>query len=170
VCFLCNAIHLHNPYLHIQFIHIESSSESNSDNVHDSETKSQVRPKPIIHCIAAAAPGGSTATSTSAGASKGKALAKPMKVKSEVPVKTESIPLQQAPNNNLNGLPKWAKASWSMSFLPTLYTYLSAATKPFELYVKGSNLLATIQEVADIVYPGSGYHIKLMDKILYTLW
>lgn len=172
VFILYNAIHLHNPYLHIQFIHIESSSESDSNSdgndVRDSKTKSKVRPKPIIRRVAAAAPTGSTATSASAGASKGKAPAKPMKVKSEVPVKTESTPLQQAPNDDLDGLPEWAKASWSMSFLPTLYAYLSAAPKPFELYAKGSNLLATIQEVADIVYPRSGYRVKLTDKI-YTM-
>ena len=103
--------------------------------------------------------------SASARASKGKAPAKPVKVKSEVPVKMESTSLQWAPNDDLDGLPEWAKASWSMSFLLTLYAYLSAPPKPFELYAKGSNLLSTIQEVANIIYPGSGCCIKLTDKI-----
>ncbi|KAI0000683.1 hypothetical protein BJV74DRAFT_748348, partial [Russula compacta] len=68
-------------------------------------------------------------------------------------------------SDDLDGLPEWAKASWSMSFLPTIYVYLLAAPKPFELYMRGSNLLATVQEVADIVYLGSGYRAKLMDRI-----
>ncbi|KAH9979671.1 hypothetical protein BJV74DRAFT_888022 [Russula compacta] len=148
------------------FINIVSSSKSDSDDtkIRDTKkTKTEAKPKPIIHRMAATA-------STSAGSSKGKALAKLAKVKYEpLVVKAESIPLLLT-TGTLDDLPNWAKASWSTSFLPTLYAHLSVACKPFQPYAKGSNLLVTIQEITDIVYLGSGYRVGLTDKIYTMAW
>lgn len=156
----------------------ESDSNNNDGDNRDSKktkTKSQARPKPIRHVVVAATLTSSTVTPTSAGASKRKALTNitGTKVKSEAPiVKMESIPLVPVLtlDNSVNsdGLPEFAKAGWATSFLPTLYAYLSAAPKPFEPYAKGSNLVATVQAIVDIVYPRSGYRVKLTDKI-YTM-
>ncbi|KAH9992963.1 hypothetical protein BJV74DRAFT_713691, partial [Russula compacta] len=65
-------------------------------------------------------------------------------------------------------LPDFAKARWVMSFLPTLYARLASALNPWRPYNVGSDLVDTVQEVVDFVYPGSGYEVKLGDKI-YTM-
>ncbi|KAH9979672.1 hypothetical protein BJV74DRAFT_780142, partial [Russula compacta] len=141
----------------------KSCSKDHTNNMSTVMTPRYAKPKPIIHRMAATA-------STSAGSSKGKALAKLAKVKYEpLVVKAESIPLLLT-TGTLDDLPNWAKASWSTSFLPTLYAHLSVACKPFQPYAKGSNLLVTIQEITDIVYLGSGYRVGLTDKIYTMAW
>ena len=146
-----------------------TSSESDSDEVNytsrNLKTKSQSGPEPISR-VASAGSTACTATSESKsiGPSKGKALASLTKVKSESPgTLTENI--SYAPTFETDGLPDFVRAGWSTSFLPTLYCYLSAAPNPWELYKKGANLVNTIQEILDTVYPRSAYKVKLGDKI-----
>lgn len=149
---------------------IVTSSESNTDEVNytsrNLKTKSKSGPKPISR-IASAGSTACTATSESksVGPSKGKSLASLTKVKFESPgALTEHIPYY-APTFETDGLPDFVRAGWSTSFLPTLYCYLSAASNPWELYKKGANLVNTIQEIVDTVYPRSAYKVKLGDKI-----
>ena len=152
-----------------QLVLIVTTSESDSDEVNytsgNLKTKSQSGPKPISR-IASAGSMACTATSESksVGPSKEKAPASLRKVKSEsLDALTENIPY--APTFETDGLPDFVRAGWSTSFLPTLYCYLSASPNPWELYKKGANLVNTIQEIVDTVYPRSAYKVKLGDKI-----
>jgi hypothetical protein len=95
--------------------------------------------------------------------SKGNAPAKPSKVKSEGPISGASV--ETAYRSDVEGLPGFARAQWTASFLPTLYGCLASASNPWELYERDSNLVDTIQEIVDVVYPNSGYRVKLGDKI-----
>jgi hypothetical protein len=124
---------------------------------------SQARSKPIHHATASSTE--STAKPTSVGAIKGgKAPASLAKVKLEA-LDALSKRISCALTLETDGLPGFAKAGWTASFLPTLYSYLSAANNPWELYAKGSNLVKTIQNILDTVYPGSQYEVQLGDKI-----
>ncbi|KAH9995455.1 hypothetical protein BJV74DRAFT_739415, partial [Russula compacta] len=54
---------------------------------------------------------------------------------------------------------------WSTSFLPTLYRRLGSAKNPWKPYKDGSSMLDMIQEILDMVYPNSGYRVRIGDKI-----
>ncbi|KIM80299.1 hypothetical protein PILCRDRAFT_49899, partial [Piloderma croceum F 1598] len=67
--------------------------------------------------------------------------------------------------SDVDGLPEFARAAWSTSFLPTLYDSLACASKPWDLPGDGSDMVKFIQEILDSVYPGTGYQVKLNDRI-----
>ncbi|KAH9965081.1 hypothetical protein BJV74DRAFT_745813, partial [Russula compacta] len=56
-------------------------------------------------------------------------------------------------------------AKWSTSFLPTLYACLGSSSNPWKPYEDGSSMLDMIQGILDMVYPNSGYHVRISDKI-----
>jgi hypothetical protein len=64
-----------------------------------------------------------------------------------------------------DGLPEFAKERWPLHFLPTLYACLGSASDPWKLYKNGSSMVATIQDIVDVVYPNSGYRVRLGDRI-----
>ena len=140
-------------------MHVLSSSESDSesdDMIHMKTSQAWLRR------AAAAAPTKSTAKSMYVGASRG-GTAPASAAKANFKALVKGVP--RALTLDIDGLPDFARASWITSFLPTLYSYLSAATNPWELHAKGSNLVKTIQKIFDAVYPGSRYKVKLSDKI-----
>jgi hypothetical protein len=59
----------------------------------------------------------------------------------------------------------FARVKWSTSFLPTLYRRLGSAKNPWKPYKDGSSMLDMIQEILDMVYPNSGYRVRIGDKI-----
>jgi hypothetical protein len=128
-------------------------------------TESRVKPRPIFRANTATQP--TTARSTSALSATSKAKAKSSKMKSETSFSSLSTDRirEIAVLVTTDGLPVFAKAKWSTSFLPTLYACLGAASNPWKLYKHGSNMVDTIQEILDIVYPNSGYRVLLGDKI-----
>jgi hypothetical protein len=50
---------------------------------------------------------------------------------------------------------------WSSS----LYACLGTAPNPWKLYENGSSIVETIQCITDLVYPCSGYRVRISDKI-----
>ena len=64
-----------------------------------------------------------------------------------------------------NGLPEFTRSTWTSHFLLTLYAYLGSLEKPWELSKPGSDEVKVIQMLLDIVYPQSGYKVKLNDWI-----
>jgi hypothetical protein len=84
-------------------------------------------------------------------------------------VKTEASFSSASTNSSIDGpcdgLPEFARVKWSTSFLPTLYACLGSASNPWKLYEEGSSMVDTIQGVLDMVYPNSGYRVKLGDRI-----
>jgi hypothetical protein len=63
------------------------------------------------------------------------------------------------------GLPEFARSAWVSRFLPTLYAFLGSLERPWELSEQGSDDVKEIQKLVNIVYPGSGYKVKLNDRI-----
>jgi hypothetical protein len=57
------------------------------------------------------------------------------------------------------------KACWAFAFLPTLYACLGAAPNPWQPYNDHSSLLEVVQELVNFTYPGSGYKVRMADKI-----
>jgi hypothetical protein len=64
--------------------------------------------------------------------------------------------------SDLNVLPEFARAAWSTSFLPTLYSRLACSNDPFVIDL---DLVTAIQEIVDIVYPNTTYKVRLNDKM-----
>jgi hypothetical protein len=66
-----------------------------------------------------------------------------------------------------SGLPEFVRAAWKSKFLPTLYAYLGSLERPWDLSegLGGSDDVKVIQMLIDIVYPQSGYKVKLNDRI-----
>lgn len=129
-------------------------------------TPSRVKPRAIFRTSTTTQP--TVARSTSAPSVTSKAGAKSSKTKSDTasfsPASAgciHEIPAKLA----TDGLPMFTRAKWSTSFLPTLYACLGAASNPWKLYKDGSSMVDTIQEILDMVYPNSGYRVKLGDKI-----
>ncbi|KAH9988441.1 hypothetical protein BJV74DRAFT_885329 [Russula compacta] len=73
--------------------------------------------------------------------------------------------VQEVLTAETDGLPMFARVKWSTSFLPTLYCRLGSAKNPWKPYKDGSSMLDMIQEILDMVYPNSGYHVRIGDKI-----
>lgn len=69
------------------------------------------------------------------------------------------------PTLETDNLPAFARAKWSSSFLPTLYACLGTASNPWKIYENGSSIVDTIQGITDLVYPCSGYRVRIGDKI-----
>jgi hypothetical protein len=74
----------------------------------------------------------------------------------------------QSITSKTDGVPAFAKDKWVSDFLPTLYAHLASVKKPWQPYNVGSDLVKTLQFMADKVYPGLGYTITLGDGI-YTM-
>ena len=66
---------------------------------------------------------------------------------------------------NIDTLPEFAQSTWSTSFLPMLYSRLGSAPNPFLI---DTDMVNAVQEVVDIVYPGSDYQVRVNDRI-FTL-
>jgi hypothetical protein len=85
-------------------------------------------------------------------------------LKSEEPSFSASSPVS-GNSSETDGLPMFAKARWATNFLPTLYLRMASAPNPWQPYNNGSSLLETLQVILDVVYPKSGYIIKVGDRI-----
>jgi hypothetical protein len=130
---------------------------SDSDSSNQEKPVQRSKPKRAAH---------TASTRSTAARPKGNAHAKPPKVKSEVPISAASAGTTS--RKDIDSLPDFDKARWVTSFLPTLYARLASALNPWRPYNVRSDLVDTVQEVVDFVYPGSGYEVKLGDKI-YTM-
>jgi hypothetical protein len=136
----------------MQFVEIDSDDGS------DEETSLDVREaelKPVGHKTVSkpsARPTSATKESTT-------------KVKKEAPVSVGSPDIVLLSTSDVDGLPEFACAAWSTSFLPTLYNSLGCAPKPWDLPGDGSDMVKFVQEILDTVYPGTGYWVKLNDRI-----
>jgi len=87
------------------------------------------------------------------------------KVKKEGPASVGSPDIVLLSTSDVDGLPEFARAAWSTSFLPTLYDALACAPKPWDLPGDTSDMVKFIQGILDAVYPGTGYRVKLNDRI-----
>ena len=94
-----------------------------------------------------------------------KTTAKTSKAKSSASSSATPPTSTQTASGETEGLPAFAKARWTSAFLPTLYARLGSAKDPWQLYEKDSTFVITLQGILDIVYPKSGYSIKVGDKI-----
>lgn len=113
---------------------------------------SQARTKTVTGPIAARSNPASRAS---------KASSKALKSKSKASVNS----VQEVLTADTDGLPIFARAKWSTSFLPTLYARLGSASNPLKPYEEGSSMLDMIQGILDMVYPNSGYRVRIGDKI-----
>jgi hypothetical protein len=113
----------------------------------------------------------SISVSSKAAHSKRTVPTKPSKDNSKVPVSGGPVKTAHRSDkgSDVDGLPEFARARWTTSFLPMLYSCLASASNPWELYEADSDLVGTIQEIVDVVYPKSGYRVDLGDKIFLTV-
>ena len=114
-----------------------------------------IRPKPIRNS-AAPEPNKSAVS---------KPNAKVPKVKHESPPSgsaASDISVAITTTSDAGALPEFARATWSTSFLPTLYKCLACSSDPF---VIGPDLVNVVQEIVNIVYPDSNYQVRSNDKI-----
>ena len=71
--------------------------------------------------------------------------------------------------NSLDGrskmieVPCFMLATWSSSFLPTIYDSLGWLKKPFAHFSKGPNIVTKLQEAIDLVWPVTDYDIQWSD-------
>jgi len=68
-----------------------------------------------------------------------------------------------------DGIPAFARASWTTAFLPTLYNNMFCSEKPFQDFQKGEQILKRLQSIVDLVYPDSGYEVNWGDGICQTV-
>ncbi|RDB20421.1 hypothetical protein Hypma_012520 [Hypsizygus marmoreus] len=65
-------------------------------------------------------------------------------------------------------LPQFVRAQWATCVLPTLYRRLFCSDDPFTSFYKGDAFLQIVQEVLELVFPGTSYQVvrgsKLFDK------
>jgi len=163
IFFLQCASQFAEPFIGFQLILVVSDSDKSDSS--RKATTSHVKPK-ATSCTNSA-----TARSTSALSRTTNTKAKLSKMKSKasfLSASTNSIHVLPVLDIDADGLPTFARANWSTSFLPTLYALLGSSSKPWKLYKKGSGILETAQEVINIVYPNSGYHVKQL--IRSSLW
>ena len=69
----------------------------------------------------------------------------------------------------VDGLPAFALAAWNKTFLPTLYNILYCSETPFKDFQKNQQVVAHVQKIVDLVYPGSGYRVKWGDALCQTV-
>jgi hypothetical protein len=135
---------------------LDSTSESDAT---PPKASSHVRPKPTTSKQSAGL------KQTKSAVSKTKAKLPNVKNESSPSESTANIPATIVLTSDLNSLPEFARAAWSTAFLPTLYKRLACSPDPF---VIDSDLVKAIQEVVNIVYPDSIYHVRFNNKI-FTL-
>jgi hypothetical protein len=75
---------------------------------------------------------------------------------------TTSASTNVVKTSDIKTLPEFVRATWSSRFLPTVYNCLACSLDPFVVDI---DLVKAIQEILDIVYPASGYKVRLNDKI-----
>ncbi|EDR12027.1 uncharacterized protein LACBIDRAFT_314143 [Laccaria bicolor S238N-H82] len=68
-------------------------------------------------------------------------------------------------SDSLKELPHFVQAEWTTRFLPTLYHCLFASDDPFGPFSKGPNLVNTIQNVLNLLYPGNNYKVMCGSKL-----
>jgi hypothetical protein len=140
------------------------SDGDESDNGKIVIASSCVKPKVIARSTNTASQLSAMSTSASSGTSNAKS--KQSKTKSEASFSSSSANgVHEIPACETDGLPAFARVKWSTSFLPTLYACLGSSSSPWKLYEDGSSMVDTIQGILDMVYPNSGYRVKLGDKI-----
>jgi hypothetical protein len=69
----------------------------------------------------------------------------------------------------VDGLPAFALAAWNKTFLPMLYNILYCLEAPFKDFQKNQQVIAHIQKIMDLVYPGLGYCVKWGDTLCQTV-
>jgi hypothetical protein len=152
-------------------VHFQLVVIGNDDDVLESgrgktATASRVKPKPIYRNKAASARATGPASLETSDL---KAKAKSLRTKCQAEfslISTNSLStIRGETDGPCDGLPEFTRGKWVLSFLPTLYACLGSAPDPWKLYKNGSSMVATIQGILDVVYPNSGYRIKLGDKI-----
>ncbi|KAJ7163933.1 hypothetical protein C8R43DRAFT_1122893 [Mycena crocata] len=85
------------------------------------------------------------------------------------PVKTEpkNESFADAATAEIIGLPLFARDGWVPLFLPTWNHYIGTRTEGWEICKMGDEVKA-VQEVTDIVWPGSGWRVRKGDAIYNT--
>jgi hypothetical protein len=84
-------------------------------------------------------------------------LIKATKASTEVLVVTPTA----TESEDLSNLPEFTRAAWPTRFLPTLYTCLGCSHSPFVISL---DMVQTIQDVLDYVYPDADYRVRAGDR------
>ena len=60
-------------------------------------------------------------------------------------------------------VPHFMQATWSTTFLPTLYDSLGCLSQPFADFAKGLKVVSKLQEAIDLIWPGTDFQIQWSD-------
>jgi hypothetical protein len=161
MCDFCHPSYIYDANIQCQYVDIATDNGSGCDG--GTSVSKPKRRTLSCHTSSTGSSMGSISVSSNAAHSKGKTSAKRSKVKSEAPISGD--PVENSHHSDINGLPDFAMARWTTSFLPMLYSRLASALNPWEPYERDSSLVNVVQEIIDGVYPKSGYRVKLGDKI-----
>jgi hypothetical protein len=85
------------------------------------------------------------------------------------PESNSSTSSSLARSTEVEGIPEFARAAWTTSFLPALYNNLYLSERPFKDFLKGQEVVQRIQTLVDVVYPDSGYCVRWGDDLCQTV-
>jgi hypothetical protein len=90
--------------------------------------------------------------------SKQRNLIKAAKRSTEVLVVTPTA----SESEDLSSLPEFTRGDWPTRFLPTLYSCLGCSDSPFVISL---DMVQTIQDIVDYVYPDTDYRVRAADRV-----